>query len=31
MDQAFDFRKAYEEGRKLLAKQDAWCIKGDKK
>ncbi|KAL7413707.1 hypothetical protein BDY24DRAFT_340073 [Mrakia frigida] len=28
MDQAFNFRTAYEEGRKLKVKQDAWCAKG---
>lgn len=25
MDSAWDFRKTYEEGRKLKEKQDAWC------
>lgn len=25
MDSSWDFRKTYDEGRKLIAKQDAWC------
>jgi hypothetical protein len=31
MDQGYWFRQAYESGRKLMIKEDAWCAKGKDK
>lgn len=31
MDQAYAFRTAYEQGRQLKVKEDAWCLKGKDK